>query len=303
MPLWYNSQAPTANGVERSPLTFTSDRLFVAAMGAHPGRWRRSVAVVTLALCLAPAWAAAQGSPPGPIVTDRPTDSASPVLVPTKTLQVETGYTFNSLDTEPTKTETHQLPELLARFGISDRVEARLFAAGWSLEESSVDSDSGFKDVTLGAKIALAEERGRRPQLSLLADVSLPLGAAGFTDDEVIPRVLLLATHSLTDRLALTYNIGPSLVTLETDGGTETDVKLGYAVALGAAVGSSVTLFGELFGAFVFAPDEVDSHTFQVGATVLLTRTLQVDVRGGWGAVGDAPDWLFGAGLAFRIPR
>ena len=54
---------------------------------------------------------------------------------------------------------------------------------------------------------------GKRPQMSLLADLSLPVGGTAFTNDYVIPKVLFLATSSLTDRLGLTYNFGPSFVT------------------------------------------------------------------------------------------
>jgi hypothetical protein len=240
---------------------------------------------------------------PGSIVTDRPTDSASPELVPRRTFQLELGYKFTRLDTESGRTNTQALPDLLARFGFSDRVEARLTATGWTFENTATGKEHGFNDVSLGAKIALADERGRRPQMALLADVSLPVGQVGFTDDYVIPKVLLLATHTLTDRLGLTWNLGPSFVTRKKDDGTQTDVTLNYAVALSGAVGGPFSLFGEVYGNFAFGEDIPDSHTIQVGTTILLSRTWQVDVRGGIGMVDNVPDWLFGTGLAFRIPH
>jgi hypothetical protein len=80
-------------------------------------------------------------------------------------------------------------------------------------------------------------------------------------------------------------------------------VTLNYAVALSGGVGGPFSLFGEVYGNFAFGQDVPDSHTVQVGTTVLLGRTWQVDVRGGIGMVDNVPDWLAGAGLAFRIPR
>ena len=174
---------------------------------------------------------------PEPIVTDRPTDSASPELVPWRTFQLELGYKFTRLDTDSGRTDTQALPDLLARFGINERVEARLTTTGWTLENISTDEQDGFTDVSLGAKIALGNERGKRPQMALLADVSLPVGQVGFTDDYVIPKLLLLAAHTLTDRLGLTWNLGPSLVTRNRDEGTQTDLSLNYAVALSGAAG------------------------------------------------------------------
>ena len=100
-----------------------------------------------------------------------------------------------------------------------------------------------------------------------------------------------------------TWNLGPSIVTRAAgDGGSQTDVTLNYAVALSGAVGGPFSLFGEVYGNFAFGQDVPDSHTVQVGTTILLGRTWQVDVRGGVGMVDNVPDWLAGAGLAFRVP-
>jgi hypothetical protein len=77
----------------------------------------------------------------------------------------------------------------------------------------------------------------------------------------------------------------------------------GGFVALSGAVGGPFGLFGEVYGSFAFGQDVPDGHTVQVGTTVLLGRAFQVDVRGGIGVVDNVPDWLGGAGLAFRIPN
>jgi hypothetical protein len=273
------------------------------------GRWLLP-AILTAALLAGAAVVSPQTAPdatataPEPIVTDRPTDSASPELVPKKTLQVELGYKATRLDTEPGRTDTHVLPDLLARYGIGETVEGRLVVAGWTIENTAAGIDYGFTDISVGAKIALAEERGKRPQMALLADVSFPAGAVGFTNDYVIPKVLLLVTHTLSNSAGLTWNLGPSVVTRAAgDGGSETDVTLNYAVALGRGVGDAFTLFGEVYGNFDFGQGFPDSHTFQVGTTILLSPLFQVDVRGGIGMVDNVPDWLAGAGLAFRVPH
>lgn len=139
--------------------------------------------------------------------------------------------------------------------------------------------------------------------MGLLADLSLPLGASEFTNDYVIPKVLFLATNSLTERLGLTYNIGPSLITADEEGKKRTDWDLNYAVALSGGVSPSVSLFGEFYGALASGSGRSDRHSFQAGATVLLKPTLQFDLRAGFGFVDDVPDWLVGLGLAFRLPH
>ena len=77
----------------------------------------------------------------------------------------------------------------------------------------------------------------------------------------------------------------------------------GRLVALSGATGGPFSLFGEVYGNFAFGEDIPDSHTVQAGTSVLLGHTWQVDVRGGIGIVDNVPDWLFGAGLAFRLPH
>lgn len=239
----------------------------------------------------------------GPIVTDRPTDSASPLLVPARLFQFEIGYKLSRINTGTASTDTRLFPDLLARYGINKKVEARLVAAGWSFQSGDEAGPGGFSDVSLGAKIHLAEERGRRPQMALLVDVSLPTGARGVTSDYVIPKILFLGSNSLSDRIALTYNVGPSFVTAETGGEKETDANLNYAVALSGSVGGPFGLFGELFGAFVVGSNLPDRHNFQFGTTILLSRRFQIDLRAGGGFVENEPDWLVGAGLAFRLPH
>lgn len=116
--------------------------------------------------------------PPEPIVTDRPTDTASPLLVPRSTFQLEAGRKFSRAEGEAGSTDVRVLPDLLARYGINERFEARLVAAGWTVQSGPDRRTSGFADVSPGTKIALAEEHGSRPQMALLVDVSLPVGSS-----------------------------------------------------------------------------------------------------------------------------
>ncbi|MGB5814663.1 MAG: transporter [Thermoanaerobaculia bacterium] len=241
--------------------------------------------------------------PPGPIVTDRPTDSASPLLVPRHTFQLEAGYKFSRTGSDSGTIDAQVLPDLLARFGINKKVEARLVAAGWTFESGADDTETGFNDISLGAKIALADERDRRPQMALLVDVSLPVGHSDHTNEYVIPKVLFLGSNSLSDRIGLTYNVGPSFVTVDSNGGSDTNADLSYAVALSGSTGGPFSLFGELYGAFAFGSNRPSRHNFQAGTTILLNRRFQIDIRGGLGLVDNEPDWLVGAGLAFRIPH
>jgi len=237
------------------------------------------------------------------MVTDRPTDSASAVVVPRQTFQLELGYKFSRTENDSATTDAHVLPDLLARYGISHKVELRLVAGGWTVESGTGGETSGFTDISLGTKIALVNEIGKPSQMGILVDVSLPVGDDDFSNEYVVPKVLFLQSHNLTDRHGLTYNIGPSFVTSESDGESESHVDLNYAVALNGSIGGGFNLFGELYGAFAFGSNGLNRHNFQAGTTILLSPRFQIDIRGGVGLVENEPDWLVGAGLAFRVPR
>jgi hypothetical protein len=70
-------------------------------------------------------------------------------------------------------------PGLLVRFGLLEKLEARLTMSGWSFEDAATGDESGFNDMGLGAKWAIASENGAWPQSSLLAEVNLPVGDPG----------------------------------------------------------------------------------------------------------------------------
>ena len=242
-------------------------------------------------------------TPPEPIITDRPTHSASPVLVPPRTFQFEAGYKFSRNEDGSDSTDAQVLPNLLARYGINQTVEARLIISSLNIKRSVDDKTTGFSDLTLGAKIALADESGARPQMALLVGVNLPVGHSDFTSKYVIPKILFLGANSLSDRLGLTYNIGPSFVTNKSDGKSDTHIDLNYAVALSGSVGGVFSLFGEFYGAFAFGRSQLDRHGFQAGTTILLSPLFQIDFRAGIGQTGNENGWLVGAGLAFRVPH
>lgn len=260
------------------------------------------------ALFLTSSWVSAQtneqpeAQEPGPIVTDRPTDSASPLTVPRHSFQLEAGYRLSRLESEGHDVDTHVIPDLLLRYGFTEKFEMRLVAAGWTLQEHPSGDSDGLADISLGAKLALAEERGMRPQMGLLVDVSVPVGHDDFTNHHVIPKVLFLAANTLSDRLALTYNLGPSIVTWEDNSEERTDWDFHYAAALSLATGGPVSLFGEFYGALLSGSGRYDRHNFQFGGTMLLSNRLQIDLRGGLGLVDHEPDWLIGAGIAYRLP-
>ena len=198
----------------------------------------------------------------------------------------------------------------MLRIGVSRPVELRIGVSGWQFrtstdveEERNRLTESGFADMSAGLKAAFVEQRGARPAVSLLAEVNVPIGSNGFTDGYVNPKAWLLFTNSLSDRLGLTYNLGPRLTILKREvGSTRSITGLDYAVALAGTATESAWLFAELFGNLPLSGDLPDRHTLQLGGAVLPSRITQLDARVGIGLVSAAPDWLVGFGFSIRLP-
>ena len=108
-------------------------------------------------------------SPDRPLVTNRPTDSASPELVPRSTLQIELGYKFTRLDTESGRTDTQELPDLLVRFGISERIEARLTVlSSWRQWSQTAPWCPLRTPISSGAGCLTPDKRGASSELSMM---------------------------------------------------------------------------------------------------------------------------------------
>ncbi len=77
------------------------------------------------------------------MVTDRPSESAGPSVVPRFALQIEAGYKFSRFDQGEKRTDTQQLPDLLLRFGAFERIEARLTMTGFSFKNEGSRKKAG----------------------------------------------------------------------------------------------------------------------------------------------------------------
>jgi hypothetical protein len=236
-----------------------------------------------------------------PLVTDRPTDSVSPIVVPKGSLQFEGGYKYSRLGSNNASRDLQTFPELLLRYGLGERYELRLFASGWNVRKIDNKTEENFSDITIGSKIELLPANGNWAISSVLVDVSLPTGATGETNDYVIPKVLYLGGYQLTERFGLTYNIGPSLITFKEAGERETRWDLNYSLALSATVRPDISVFAEVYGAVIEGSTRNRSDV-QVGTTIMVAPLVQLDFRVGAGLTSASPDWFTGAGLAFRIP-
>lgn len=243
------------------------------------------------------------------LVTDRPDQTESAIVVPAGTLQVELGGLLTVDETGGDRLEIVEGPGTLVRWGLSSRWELRLAWPGAIDAElrhaTGRDRLSGAGDPELGAKAELAAlDRGASLDLALLAHVTLPAGDDEVGSPRADPSVRLLGAHELGERIGLGWNAGYETASFEDAAGrVHTLGRFVYTAALGFDLAPRWGAFVELFGDLPASDPAPAAHSLDGGVTFALTPRLQLDLAAGLDLDGDAPDRFVGIGLSFRVPR
>jgi predicted porin len=225
---------------------------------------------------------------PGPINTERPSFSSSPLALAKGYWQIETGYQYTR-NNDPFLKD-HTLPNALLRYGFYEKLELQLNSAGYTWKNSEGQETNGHQDASLGIKWQVNESDALVP-IGLFGGVSLPVGSAGFSNDDYDPTMALYWSYS--GSLAW---FGTAKLTHSSDLFT-----LDNAVGINFSLADNTGAYLEYLGNF-YEDDARDSaQTLNLGATYLLSNDLQADVSGGAGLNSSANDYHVGIGLSYRI--
>jgi hypothetical protein len=190
------------------------------------------------------------------------------------------------------------------RYGVVDRLELRFGLPTLSTQLAG-GAETNLTDPELGAKIALWQERGWRPEAALLVGTTLPLGSNDLSSHRFDPAFRFSFGHTLPRSFSLGYNLGAAWETApEADGsGRDTRSRFEYTAALGYDFTDRWGGFVELFGDGPLSDAGGPAHSLDGGLTYLLRENLQLDFAAGLGLSSEAPDWFVTAGLSVRFPK
>ncbi len=255
-----------------------------------------------------PCFAQEKVSPKPELVTDRPDQTESSVVVPPGYVQIETGWSLSRNQEGGIRTNTHAFPGTLFRIGALDRMELRLDYNGslWEQTQEAGQSTnlSGSGDMGIGAKLYFWEEQGWVPEAALLATVSLPVGKDQLSSGRADPSFRVSLSHTLSDRFSFGYNLGATWEsTLEGTSDRDTLSLFNYTAVLGMGLSDRAGLFAEVFGDIPFNAKGGPRHSFDGGLTYLIRDNLQIDGAAGVGLSDSADDWFVGLGITARFPR
>lgn len=240
-------------------------------------------------------------NPPPELVTDRPDQTESAAVVPSKSVQIETGFVLENDRTNTMDLTSYTLNTTLVRIGILQTLELRLGLEYMrQIEKNLVNDvtsvDQGFSPLSAGFKIKISEEEGWMPAMAFLAGITLPAtGDKHYRPTYSVPSMRLAFAHTLTERLSLGYNLGAEW------NSDEPIPSWFYSAALGFALLPKVGVYVESYG---FIPEEgnISEHLVDAGITYLVTPNFQLDVSAGAGINPGAYDSFVSAGFSLRLP-
>ena len=241
--------------------------------------------------------ATAQSVESRPLVTDRPTFTASTSVVAPGAVVLESGYTLSRAN----GVSTHALGEALFRIGLSTKAEIRvgLNSFAWA----GAGGPDGLEDASLGFKVELASGSDSRrfdplrPAVALLIGTTIPTGSTEFGESEMQPGAVLALSWHVSDRVGMSVNTN---VAAASESG-ERYGQFSGAGSMGISVSERVGVFGEYF---IFAPPGLDQETTGLlhgGITILISPDFQVDGRAGRSLHGVDTDVFVGVGFATRF--
>lgn len=238
------------------------------------------------------------------IETDRDSFTPATTTAGRKRLIVESSYSF--IDNRRTF-ETHSFPELLLRYGITERIELRL---GWNYEVGGggnvVSSAEGGEapegsgvvhefQMLYGVKVRVSEQRNWLPGSSLLVQGFTPTSGK---DPATQMAVGYVFGWELPNRWKLDAAIRYGS---ESEEGDRFSVWAPSTV-LKVPIGERVNVHAEYFG--LFSRDRREDfahHFFSPGVHYLVTPNLEAGVRVGWGLNDQSARFFSNVGLGWQF--
>lgn len=224
-----------------------------------------------------------------PLITDRPDATESAVTVPAGSVQIEMGYEYIKEADGAGHTATY--PNVLFRYGLSEKIELRFEGMGWS--RNNQEARTFFNDTAVGAKVQIGDRDAERPQAVLLS-ASLPTGDKAVSSGRTDFGVIYATSMEPAEGHDLGFNFGAFY--------DYTDQKRrwsgSFTTAYGAPLSGPWGYFVEFQG-IVHEKDKPEPY-LNGGVTLELSGTSQADLFLSVGLGGSAAHHIIGIGYSFR---
>ena len=237
-------------------------------------QWRKKRLQVgqlaTASLCLAFTLWVAVPAKAQTIVTDRPDQTESALVVGKGVLQIESGVLLEYAEQSERRILS---PTTLFRLGLGRKVEIRILNQ-LETQKTPALTQQGISDIELGTKIQFTDPQRHNVDMALLTHLVLPTGSAFLRAESPGFSAKFCLSHALLGNWGMGYNLGFARFANEPDAFTYT---VSLAVPLNHTVGLFVAPYGSVSGS------ESILVNGNAGLTCLLTDNWQLDFSFGTG--------------------
>ena len=238
------------------------------------------------------------------ISTDRPDFVESSEVVGKGRIQIETGFSLERNTANGSRDRQTTTPTLL-RIGIEEDWELRFETDGKTkqtterLAGGATQKTSGYSDLSVGLKWHMMDAQGVLPAVAVLIHADVDSGSTAFRGQGMRPSV------RFTEEWELPYDISLGIM----EGIMLDKNELGQRFNSGIFGITMSKGWTEKFRTFIeFASPQIaraqnggSQASFDLGATYLLTPTLQLDTALFKGLNRRTPDLTFGVGLSAKF--
>lgn len=218
------------------------------------------------------------------ISADRPGMSTGTDVMPKGKIQWETGVGYESEG----GAATYTLNNTLLRYGLVNWAELRV---GMDLLHSN--GITGLSALNIGTKVALIENEGWKPAISLLANLQTPhIGSQAFCPTHLAPQLYVLFQNQVTSWFNVSYNVGA-----EWDG-TLAEPSTFAAVCLGFSLTERLGCFVESYNYFHSLGN---TYAIDLGVNWVVTRNLQLDLAANLDLQNPSNYLMISGGVAWLI--
>jgi hypothetical protein len=239
-----------------------------------------------------------------PICTDRPTKGNVACTVPAGDVQLETdAINWTRLDVGGVKTDTILYTNPTLKYGLGSRTDIEVNLAPYETVRTHGDGQSQTIGGIGGLYVRLKQtitDPSSKTQVALIPFVKAPTARLGIGNNQwegglAVPVIVPMPG-------GFTLNLGPEIDIYADSDGSGHHVNLTSLINLSHAVGPKITLYGEFWNSQNMDPaGTIHQYSADLGASYLLTPTLQLDVGGNIGLNRSTPDAQLYAGLSTRF--
>ncbi len=217
-------------------------------------------------------------------------------------VQLEGGYTFLADRSADTRIRQHVVPDLLLRYGLTERLELRLGWPGFvSTQYDGPAAPPSFDDTlepNVGFMWDALNQDGWVPQTALLAAVPITLEGNPFTMNSLQPLSQVLYCWYVSDRTSLGGTTGVALFREFGDHFVQLQqtADIDYLWSDRLSISAQWEVLVDHGSA-----DDGTQHLLGTGMSFLWTQRLQTSLRLGVGLNERAPNFLTGIRFALRF--